>query len=542
MTHSPDVPIVDAVPASHALSGSQIAQAAALLILGTVLSRLLGLVRDAVLASIFGAGTAFEAFIAASRPPETLFYVVAGGALGSAFIPTFISYLESSRRAQAWRMASAVITLMTLIVAALAVLVMLFAQPIVQSILAPDFPPEKQALTIHLVRIMMLTPILFSVSGLLMGILNANQRFLLPAIAPALYNIGIILGAVILSPSLGIYGPTLGMVIGALLHLLVQVPGLVALRPSLRPVLDLREPGVIEVLRLMGPRVLGLAIVQVNFWINTRLGSAMVEGSVAALARAWTVLMLPQGMIAQSVANAVFPTFSIQVARDERDRLRDTLGQVLRTVLFVSIPASVGLILLRLPIVQLLYERGQFTPEDSQATAWALLFYGLGLIAHSLVEIVTRAFYAMHDTRTPVIVGGGAMILNVILSLILIGVVGEPESLVRGPFAGLALANTLATTLESVLLLLLILPRVGGLEGKRMMLSMFKAGIASAGMGLVLWVVDPIIEILGQYLGPLMAIAAGGLVFGALAWLLRSEEARLLVTSVRRRLSYAREG
>jgi putative peptidoglycan lipid II flippase len=464
---------------------------------------------------------------------------VAGGALGSAFIPTFTAYLEQARREEAWRIASGVVNAIALIMIVLAGLAALFARPIVAGVLAPNFEPEKQALAASLMRIMMLSPVIFSISGLMMGILNAHQRFLLPALAPALYNLGIIGGAIFLSPSMGIYGLAWGVVIGALLHLLVQVPGLLALKMPYRPVLDVRHPGVREVARLMGPRVLGLAIVQVNFWVNTALASGMVEGSIAALSRAWVIMLLPQGIIAQSVANAVFPTFSIHAARGERDQLRGTLGQVLRMVLFLAIPASVGLIALRVPLVRLLFERGAFTPDDTQATAWALLFFALGLVAHSLVEIVTRAFYALHDTRTPVLVGAAAMLLNVALSLTLIRVMGGAESLVRGPFAGLALANSIATTLEGIALVALIRPRVGGLEGRRLAVGMLKAGAASAGMGAALWALLPVIEGLGQYLGPLVGIAAGGAVFGVLAVLLRSEEVRLIGGLVGRRVGRA---
>ncbi len=542
MADAPNSSVAAAQSPNRALTGRQIAQAAGVLVLGFVLSRLLGLLRDAILAAIFGGGTAFEAYVAAARPPETLFFVVAGGALGSAFIPTFTSYLEQGERKEAWHLANAAITLMALIMVALAGLAAIFARPIVASVLAPQFEAQKQALAADLMRIMMLSPIIFSISGLLMGILNAHQRFLLPAIAPALYNVGIIFGALFLSPLMGVYGLAWGVVLGALLHLLVQVPGLATLRMPYRPVFDIRHAGVREVARLMGPRVLGLAVVQVNFWVNIALASGMVEGSVAALTRAWVVMLLPQGVIAQSVANAVFPTFSIHAARGEQERLRLALGEVLRAVLFLAIPASVGLIVLRLPIVRLLFERGAFTAEDSAATAWALLFYGLGLVAHSLVEIVTRAFYALHDTRTPVLVGSGAMILNVLLSLTLIRWIGDPTSLTHGPFAGLALANTFATTLEGATLLLLIRRRVGGLEGRRTAVGLLRSIAASAGMGLVLWALLPLIEKWGQYVGPLAGVVAGGCVFIALAWLLGSEEAHLLPLLISQRLGRKQKG
>lgn len=521
---------------TRALSSGQIARAAGMVMFGSLLSRVLGLLRETIIASAFGGGLAYDAYVAASRPPETLFLVIAGGAIGSAFIPTFTDYLARGQREQANRLTSTVINLIFLLMALSAGLFTVFARPVVGILLVPEFTPEGQQLTVQLLQIMLITPVIFSVSGLLMGYLNAHQRFLLPALAPSFRNLGIIFGTVVLAPSMGIFGVAWGTVIGAALHLLIQLPGVVATRFPYRPLLDIKHPGVREVARLMGPRVLGLAIVQINFWVNTILGSGMVEGSLSALNRAWFIMLLPQGVIAQSVATAVFPTFSAQVSEGNPAALRRTLGQVLRSVLFLAIPATVGLILLRVPIVSLLFERGEFTPDDTQATAWALIFFALGLVAHSLVEIVTRAFYAMHDTRTPVLIGGGAMALNVLLSLLLIRVIGQPGSLVRGPFAGLALANTLATTLEGLALLALIARRVEGLEGRRMLIGLLRAGAASAGMGAALWAMAPLITRLGVFIGTLGGIALGGVVFWGLALALGSETARTLTASVLGRL------
>ncbi len=520
----------------EALSGGQIAQAAGVVMVAFVLSRLLGLVREALIAQVFGAGADYSAYVAALRLPDTLFFVVAGGALASAFIPTFTGYLVQEKRAEAWHLASAIINLILVLMTALATLSAIFARPIVAALLAPGFDPALQALTAELMRIMLLSPIVFGVSGILMGALNAHQRFLLPALAPSFYNVGIIIGAVAFAPTMGIHGLAWGVVLGAGLHLLVQLPAWFAIRGRWQPVLSLRDPGVREVARLMGPRVLGLAIVQINFWVNIALASGMVEGSIAAIQRAWYVMLLPQGVIAQSVAIAVFPTFSAHAARDEQEALARTLGQTLRAVLFLSLPATVGLIVLRLPIVRLMFERGSFTLQDSQATAWALLFYALGLVAHSLVEIVTRAFYAMHDTLTPVLIGGGAMALNVILSLTLIHVIGLPGDPVHGPFAGLALANTLATTLEGIGLLALIGRRIGGLDIRRIAIGVLRAGAASAIMGTALFVLWPWLERLGLWAGTLGGIALGGVLFWGIAWLLGSETARTVTRAALNRL------
>jgi putative peptidoglycan lipid II flippase len=521
---------------TQGLSGGGIARAAGLVMLGFVLSRVLGLVRDAIIAGVFGGGRLADVYFTASRPPETIFFVVAGGSLASAFIPTYVGYLAKDQRGQAWRMTSAVINLITLLLIGLSVIGAVFAPEMVRLILAPDFDAEKTALTADLARIMLISPAIFGISGLLMGILNAHQRFLLPALAPALYNIGIILGAIFLSPSMGVYGLAWGTVLGALLHLIVQIPGLIQVKPHYSLSLDLTHPGVWEVLRLMGPRVLGLAVVQINFWVELFLASGMVEGSISALRRAFTLMLLPQGVIAQSVAIAVFPTFAAQVARGDRAALKRTHSQVLRAVLFLSLPATVGLILLRLPLARLLFERGAFTRQESEAVAWALLFYGLGLVFHCLLEIVTRAYYAMHDTRTPVAIGGLAMILNIVFSLLFMRLIGDPNDLVIGPFGGLALANTVATALEVILLLILIRPRVGGLEGGALVLSALRAGAASAVMGIGLWWAAPLIDQVSLFVSLPLLIGAGGAVYIGVAWLLGSEEVRLFAGAIRRRV------
>jgi putative peptidoglycan lipid II flippase len=254
-------------------------------------------------------------------------------------------------------------------------------------------------------------------------------------------------------------------------------------------------------------------------------------------------MLLPQGVIAQSVANAVFPTFSIHVARGEKAQLRSTMGQVLRAMLFLSLPATVGLIILRLPIVRLLYERGVFTLADSEATAWALLFYGLGLVFHSLLEIVTRAYYALHDTRTPVLITGVAMVLNVVFSLILMNLIGTPGSLVMGPFAGLALANTLATMLEVLTLMALLYPRLGSdsevswqIEMRSAAISIGRISAASIVMGVVLWILLPFIDRIGVIIGTLGVIVIGGAAFWVSAWLLGSGETRLFTGFLLRRI------
>ncbi len=497
--------------------------------LAFIASRILGLAREVTIGARFGTSAELDAYLAAFRLPELLYQLIAGGALGSAFIPTFSHYLAAGDRVGAWRLASAIANIFTLILAAAAALAALFAPILVATIIAPGFDPDEQALTVSLMRVMLIAPVIFGASGILMGALNAQQHFLLPAVAPIVYNLAIIAGALFLAPTHGVHGLVIGVVTGAAGHLLIQLPGLARFGARYFPILDARDPGVRQVVRLMGPRVLGLAIVQLNFLVNTNLASRLGEGAVSALNYAWLLMLLPQGVFAQSIATAAFPTFAAQAARDQVDELRRALSSALRATLFLSVPAAVGLVILRAPIVQLLFEREQFTSESTQAVAHTLQFFALGLAAHSALEIVTRAFYALRDTRTPVIVGAAAMGLNVALSLALI------DSLAQ---RGLALANSIATTIETLALVWLIGRRLNGVEGRRIGDALARSGLAATAMGIALFALLrlPIDSALVVGAG---GIVVGGIVYGGAALALRVEELQSVIQIIRRRAARA---
>ena len=491
---------------TSAADKAQIARAAGLVMALFVVSRVLGLVREMVISYQFGTSGDLDAYLAAFRLPDILFQIVAGGALASAFIPTFATLLARQDDKGAWRLTSAIINLVLILTSTFAALAALLAPWLVSTIIAPGFDAQRQALTADLMRLMLITPVIFGLSGVFMGILNAQQHFLLPALAPILYNLGIILGALILAPDMGVMGLAAGVVAGALGHLLVQVPGLVRFGLRYTPTLGLKEPSVREVGRLMLPRVVGLAAVQINFLVNTILASGLVPGSLTAINFAWLLMLLPQGVFAQSVATAAFPTFSTQAAKGQIAEMRSTLSATLRAILYLALPAAVGLIVLRRPLVQLIFQRGAFTETSTEMVAWALAFFALGLPAHAVVELVVRAFYALHDTKTPVMVGIGAMVLNVILSLTFIAIF---EALGWMPHGGLALSNSLATTIEMTVLLGIIRRRLGGLQGKRMLPSLARIGLASLLMGAVAGALAWLLKDQGAWLAAGVAITIG---------------------------------
>ncbi|MBM3145465.1 MAG: murein biosynthesis integral membrane protein MurJ [Chloroflexi bacterium] len=523
-------PMSSEMPSAH----RQIARAAGLVMLAFVFSQLAGLVRQILVADAFGTSLDMDSFNAANRVAETLFNLVAGGALGSAFIPTFTALLANEKKRDAWQLASAVGNWVLVILSALSALIAIFAPQVVRYILAPGFSgnPAQEALTIHLTRLMLPSAAIFGLSGLVMGILNSHQVFFIPALTPSMYQIGMIFGVLALSPRMGVDGLAWGVLLGAAAHLLLQIPILLKQGGNYFPTLGLKMASVREVMRLMGPRLLGVAVVQLNFWVNIRLASEMREGSVTGVTFAFILMLMPQAAIAQSIATAAMPTLAAQYARGKLDEVRTSLAASIRGVLLLSIPASVGLILLREPIITLLYQRGEFTEHSTTLVAWALLWYAAGLVGHSVMEVLARAFYALHDTRTPVIVGVTAMSLNIVFSFAFAALFGRIGWM---PHGGLALANSLATALETTALLVMMRRRLGGIEGRKIVRGALKGSAAAAIMGLALWVWLGYFEGHSAWLVGGGGIALGGVVYGLMVVVLRVEEAQDGLTAIRKR-------
>jgi putative peptidoglycan lipid II flippase len=470
-----------------ASASRQIARAAGTVMIAFILTQLLGLLRGIVNYQVFGTTADMDSFNAANRVTEVLFNLMAGGALGSAFIPTFTGLLAREQHQTAWKLASAIANLLLLVLTAISFLAWIFAPQIVRHVLfllAPDQPVGQEVLTVHLLRTMLPSVVIFGLSGLVMGILNAHQKFWLPAIAPAMYSLGQILGVLLLPASLGISRLAIGALAGSFMHLCVQLPQLLRQHGSYTATLGLYLADVREVLLLMGPRMLGVAVVQINFVVNTIIGLSLPEGSVSSLALAFTWMLMPQTAIAQSIAIAAMPTFSAQAALGKMDEMRHSLASSLRGVLLLAVPASVGLILLRHPLIQLLYQHGEFTAQSTQMVTWALMWYVFSLVFYSLLEVIVRAFYALHDTRTPVTVTIITMGLNVVFSLTFPGWFSRLGWM---PLGGLALASSLANTLECIVLIILLRRRLHGLQGTRLWSAVAQSLLAAAAMGLALW-------------------------------------------------------
>ncbi len=502
-----------------------------------VFSQLAGLVRQILVANAFGTSPDMDAFNAANRVAETLFNLVAGGALGSAFIPTFTELLTKDKKREAWQLASAVGNWVFIILIALSIIIAIFAPQVVRYILAPGFSdnPAQEALAIKMVRLMLPSAALFGLSGLVMGILNSHQVFFIPALTPSMYQIGMIFGVLVLSPRMGIDGLAWGVVLGAAAHLVLQIPTLLKRGGKYSLILGLKMAPVREVVRLMGPRLLGVAVVQLNFWVNIRLASEMQEGSVTGVTFAFILMLMPQAAIAQSIATAAMPTLAAQYARGKLDEVRSSLAVSLRGVMLLSIPASIGLILLREPIITLLYQRGEFTERSTELVAWALLWYAAGLVGHSVMEVLSRAFYALHDTKTPVIVGVIAMSLNVLFSFAFAAVFRQIGWM---PHGGLALANSLATVLETVALIVLMRRRLGGLEGRKLLRGAFKGALAASVMGLALWGWLVYFGTSSAWIVGGGGIILGGSVYGMMVIVLRVNEVQNTLVFIRKKIGF----
>jgi putative peptidoglycan lipid II flippase len=461
---------------------SRLARSAGLISTATMTSRLLGVGRELVLAALFGAGNAMDAFFVAFRIPNLVRDLFAEGAMSAAFVPTFTRCLTAKGKPAAWRLGNLVITALVVVTGALVVAGAIFAGPLVRAI-AGDFAsvPGKLDLTILLTRMMLPFLTMVTIAVAAMGMLNALRHFFVPALSPAMFNIATIVCAfalVPLMPAIGlppIAGIAIGTLVGGLGQIALQWPALRREGYRYQPIVDARDAGLKEVLLLMGPGTLGLAAVQINIFVNTVLATGEGTGAVSWLSYAFRLMYLPIGLFGVSIATAALPEISQQAARDDMQGLRRTLSSGLRMMLMLNVPATVGLVALAVPIVSLIFERGQFALDHSTGpTAVALMCYAPGLVGYSAVKIASPTFYALRDSRTPVLVSAASIVINLALNLLLVRVLG---------YRGLALGTAFAALFNASLLLTLLARRLGGLDASRLGMSFAKIAAASLIMG-----------------------------------------------------------
>jgi len=513
-----------------------VARASAIMIGTLVASRVLGWLRLSVLGATFGGSPDLDAFIAAFKIPDAIFGLLVAGALASAFIPVFTGYLAREREDEAWHVASSVLNALLVLLVAFSAVMWLLAPIVVPTFVTRFSDPGQISLTVDLTRLMLLSPIFMGLSSLTTGILNSYRQFLSGATAPIVYNLVIILFTLFGSPFLGIHAAALGVVVGALVMWLVQLPELTFRRTRYSVSLDLAHPGVRDVLRLAGPRTLALGAVQIVFFVDTFLASGMSTGSLVALNYAFQLLMLPLGVFSIAISAAIFPTLSHFASLGQVNRMRDAVQQGIRWILFLTLPTAILMIVLRRPIVNLLFQYGNFGPAERELTQAAFLFYSLGLAGHALIQILARAYFAARDTTTPLALTLISIGLNVVLDVLL----AEPLGI-----NGLALANSVATLVEAALLLMLLATRarlrlVGlGVSSLKQVSASLLMGVAMFGFIRVTnlpfdLLVDPSKPVL--FLQTLLAATVGGVVYLGAAYVLRIGELGEILAVVKTRL------
>ncbi len=460
---------------------SQVTKAAGVVSGATLLSRIFGLLRDMVIAGYFGAGMASDAFFVAFRIPNLLRRLFAEGSLTIAFVPLFTEYLAKDGETAAFLFARSAMRFISILLAAAAVLGILLT-PLIVRIMAPGFmaSPEKLALTITLTRFMFPYIFFIGLVALCMGILNALGHFAAPALAPVFLNLAMIVAVLFLSPHLQhpVYGLAWGVLLGGLLQLVLQIPFLLREGVVFWEAASLFHPGLKRIGHLMLPAVFGAAVYQINILVGTLLASLLPDGSVSYLYYADRLVQFPLGIFAIAAATAVLPSFSAYAAVQDNKALSETFGYAMRLVFFITIPSMVGLILLREPIVGLLFKRGAFDAQTTALTASALLYYGIGLWAFSAVRIVVMLFYALQDTRTPVKMATISIFVNMILGVVLMWPLRH---------GGLALATSLASMVNFCLLVMALRKKVGLIDWRELLMSVRKTLFCSGVMGLAVF-------------------------------------------------------
>jgi putative peptidoglycan lipid II flippase len=505
----------------------------------TLSSRVLGLVRDQVLAALFGAGNEMDAFVVAFRVPNLLRDLFAEGSMSAALVPTFSRYLTLRGKPQAWRLANNLLNALLLVTGAITAVGIAFAPAIVAGY-AADFAsvPGKLELTVALTRIVLPFLMLVAVAAAMMGMLNSLHHYFMPSLSPAMFNIVTIGGAFTLVPLSARFGwpPIAGVavsaVLGGIAQIALQWPPLRREGFRYRPMLDWSDAGLRQVLLLMGPGTIGLAATQVNIFVNTLLATGQGTGAVSWLTYAFRIMYLPIGLFGVSVATAMLPAVSERAALNDEDGMREAVSRALALTMMLNVPATFGLLALATPIVKLLFEHGRFLATDTSPTATALQLYACGLIGYSAARIASPTFYALNQSRVPVIVSAGTITLNVLVSLLLVRFMG---------FQGLALGTSISAIVNGGVLIVLLGRRLHGLHGRRLFASLLKIVAASLVMLMTVLAIGAVVEWVipgdgtGRQIVRLAAtIGAGLAALAAAAAVLRLSEFAELVATIQR--------
>lgn len=494
--------------------------AAILLGSASFVSRLIGIIRDRVFAHTFGAGSSLDAYYAAFRIPDLVYNLVIVGALSAGFIPIFTSLVQKNK-AEAWRVTNSIINILGLFLIIICAILFIFT-PQLMPFLVPGFEAKELELTTALTRIMFLSPIILGFSSIVSGVLQSFKSFLIYSLTPIVYNLGIIVGAIFLVPIMGINGLAVGVVFGAILHLGVQLPTLFQHGFQYKGILLWKNKYVKVIGKLMIPRTLSLATTQLNLLVITIFASTLGAGSIAVFNFANNIQHFPIGIVGISFAIAAFPTLAQLASEDKKDKMTEQLSQSIRQIIFFIIPLTIIFLLLRAQIVRIILGSGEFDWPDTIRTANTLAFFSFSLFAQALIPLLVRAFFAMHDTWTPFLVGLISSLVNIIAGLYLRNILG---------ISGLALAFSIAMIVQLILLWLVLRGRLGTLQESKMVTSIQKMAGSALLMAIVIQSVkSPISNMVdmtrlwGIFIQGTIAGTLGMVVYGTICYALKLEE------------------
>lgn len=468
------------------LRQTNILSAAVVIMFTVLLSAFLGLLRIRLLSGFFGDSRTLDIFWAAFRLPDMLFQILVMGTLSSAFIPVFSSFLGKNTADEAFKITNSIVTVSFLLFAVIAFFIILFAEPF-SRFLAPGFSVEDIKLMVSLTRIMFLGQFFFLIGNFLTGILQSFHHFLLPALAPVAYNLGIIMGTLLLTPALGIYGPTIGVVLGTILFFAIQIPLVIKLGWKFKPSLDLKHIGVREVGRLMIPRTLSFAVSQIEFSVDLMIASLFAPGHYTIFTFALFLISLPVRLFGATIGQASLPTLSLNYAQENLIEFKKTLTNSFQQIFYLVLPASIILLVLRIPLVRLAFGSKSFSWEATLLTGKMVGFLTLAVIAQSLTQLLIRAFYALHDTKTPFTVGFLAVLINVTASLFL--AIGLKMGVL-----GLAVSTSISSLFNTSILLVLLIRKMGLVNGGNN-ISLLKKIVATVTMAIILFLFQRILDL-----------------------------------------------
>ena len=505
----------------------KIAKYAGIVIAATIFCRILGLGREIIISNKFGAGIETDAFFIAFMIPNLLRSFLGEGALNTAFIPIFTEYLTNHDRKKAEYFANNILNILILILI-IVVALGIWAAPLLINVIAIGFKSDiyKYELAVNLTRTMFPYIGFVAVAALFMGILNSYNHFLVPALAPAMLNIFIIIFAFTLSFKFGIFSLAFGVILGGIGQALIQVPVLIKNKIKYKFVIDLNDAGVKKIFKLLLPVMLGLAITQINVVVDRAIASTLIDGSISALYYANRLVQFPLGAFGIAISIAIFPTLSKYAAKNNIAELKKSLLFGLRMLIFITVPSAVGLMVLKGPLIRLIYEHGIFSGIATTMTANALLYYSIGLFAYASIRLITMAFYALKDTKTPVKIGIYIVFLNITLDLILVRYLAH---------SGLALATSLAAIINMIILLIFLQNKIGNVISRAQILFLLKIVIASLIMGmsciLISNYLENILELsnkINQIIQVAIPILCGGIIYFISSYLLGIQEIRSL--------------